>query len=87
MEDLAHAQNISSLIGEERQLERTQYRATQFTFLFYASYPHARSTQLACLLRTQQFNGQSLSQTSQRTDFIVLIHRSKTDNDESVGKQ
>lgn len=43
-------------------------------FLFYASVPHAHSTQLACLLRTERFNGQSLPQTSQRTDFTGFRH-------------
>lgn len=50
----------------------------QFTFpqelLFYASVPHTHSTQLACLLGTERFNGQSSFQTSQGTDFTEFQH-------------
>lgn len=54
MEHLAHAQNISSLMGEERQLNsHSGHSAGQHNSRFYFTL----HTQLACLLRTGQFNG------------------------------
>lgn len=82
MEDLAHTQNISSLTGEEKQLNshtvdtvqgKTIHVSSQ-VLLFYASVPHTHSTQLGCLLRTERFNGQSLFQTSQRTAMREFQH-------------
>lgn len=67
MEDLARTQNISSLTGEERQLNshtvdtvhgKTIHVSSQ-VLLFYASVPHAHCTQLGCLLSSERFNGQS----------------------------
>lgn len=78
MEDLAHTQNISSLTGEERQLnshaaDTVQGKTFHVSFLgsfIFTLQLHTCSTQL----RTERFNGQSLSQTSQRTDFTELRH-------------
>lgn len=97
MEDFAH--DISSLAGEERQLNshtvdpvhgKTIHVPSQ-VLLFYASAPrtHTHSTQPACLLRTERFNGQSLFQTSQGTDFTefqrseVKVKRQELRKDEN----
>lgn len=86
MEDLAHTQNISSLTGEERQLNshtvdtvqgETIHVSSQ-VLLFYASVPNAHSTKLACLLRTERFNGQLAPDKPKNQLYGVSTLRSKS---------